>query len=72
MVVGRRMREELSQKLSRESESDSCTRTIRFETPGSVTCFVPPHALASPCAGGVNRALDGLPPARAGVLVQSI
>ena len=26
MVVGRRMREELSQKLSRESESDSCTR----------------------------------------------
>ena len=26
MVVGRRMREELSQKLSRKSESDSCTR----------------------------------------------
>ena len=25
MVVGRRMREELSQKLSRKSESDSCT-----------------------------------------------
>ena len=71
MVVGRRMREELSQRLSRKSESDSCTRDEGSKRL-SVTCFVPP-----PCTGlllcrGVSRALDGLPPARAGVLVQSI
>ena len=48
MVVGRRMREELSQKLSREYKSDRARGTIVKVVPR------------------VNRAHDGLPPARAG------
>ena len=49
MVVGRRMREELSQRLSRKSESDSCTRD---EGSKPLRVSSPPHALASSCAGG--------------------
>ena len=71
MVVGRRMREELSQKLSRESESDSCTRDDKVRNARALRVSSPP-CTGLPLRRGVNCALDGLPPARAGVLVQSI